>query len=462
MHEARSPFLSGNFAPVHDELDVAALRVVGEIPRDLDGMFLRNGPNPQFAPLGRYHWFDGDGMVHGVRLVSGRAQYRNRWVRTRPWQIEREAQRALWPGLAGPPSFDLPEGILIKHTANTALAHHASRLFALMEVTPPYELRAPSLDTIGLYDFNGALTGPCTAHPKVDPSSGEMRLFGYQLWPPHCTYGVVSPEGALVHKAEITLRGPVMMHDFAITTRHSVLLDLPLTFDVERMAAGAYPLVFRDDMSARYGVLPRHGSDADIRWFEGPPCMMFHTANAWNDGDDVVLVGCRLARTDALSGESDAAEFGSLHRWRFNLATGAMHEEPLDDVPSDFPRVHEGLTGRACRYVYTARADRSRGDGLPWIDAVIKYDLATGNAETHAWGPGRYGGEAVFVPHTTPRGEDDGYLVTFVWDEREQQSELVILDARTMAARPLARVIMPRRVPFGFHGLWLDASELSS
>lgn len=459
--DSAQPFLSGNFAPVRREIDADALTVIGEIPHDLDGMFLRNGPNPQFDPEGPYHWFDGDGMIHGVRLSKGRASYRNRWVRTRPWALEREAGRALWSGLAAPPVMDAPEGILIKHTANTAMVHHAGRLLAMMEATGAYELRLPSLDTVGLHDFEGAWPLPFTAHPKIDPSTGEMITFGYQFWPPFLTYGEVAPDGTLTHAAEISLRGPVMMHDFAITERYAVIMDLPLVFELERMGEGGFPIVFKPELGSRFGILPRGGADADVRWFDAPSCMVFHTANAWEEGDSVVLVACRLDRTDVLSsavtGEPAPSEAGRLHRWRFDLTTGAVHEEPLDDVGSDFPRVHDGVIGAPTRTVYTARLDPSRRDGRPWIDAVLKYDLVTGSSEAHAWGRGRYGGEAVFVPRASARSDDDGYLMTFVWDEREQRSELVILDARALTARPLARVLMPQRVPFGFHGLWVGA-----
>ncbi len=457
------PFLSGNFAPVRRELDVAELTVIGEIPSDIDGMFLRNGPNPQLDPEGPYHWFDGDGMIHAVRLSKGRASYRNRWVRTRSWELERGAGRPLWGGLATPPKSDAPEGIPIKHTANTAMVHHAGRLLAMMEATGAYELRLPSLETVGEYDFDGAWPLPLTAHPKVDPVTGEMILFGNQFWPPFLTYGEVSPEGTLTHAAELSLRAPVMMHDFAITERYAVIMDLPLVFELDRLSEGRFPFEFRPEMGARFGVIPRGGSDGDVRWFDAPSCMVFHTANAWEDGDSVVLVACRMSRTNVLMGalgDNTAGDAGRLHRWRFDLATGAVREEPLDDVPCDFPRVHDGVTGAPTRMVYAARLASSRGDGRPWFDAALKYDLITGNSEAHPWGRGRWGGEAVFVPRASARSEHDGYLMTFVWDEREQQSELVILDAADLTRKPVARVLIPQRVPFGFHGLWVGAEAL--
>lgn len=464
MRMTPSPFLTGNYAPVRREIEAASLPVLGQLPGDLDGLYLRNGPNPQFDPPGPYHWFDGDGMLHAVRIAQGEASYRNRYVRTRTWAYEATAGRALWPGLGEAPRFDLPEGIFIKHTANTALVHHAGRLLALMEATVPYEVHAPSLETVGPYDFAGALHAPMTAHPKIDPVSGEMFFFGYQVMPPSVVYNVVSPGGAIVHSTEIALRFPVMMHDFAITERHVVFLDLPLVFDAERLMQGKFPVVYRRELGARIGVLPRYGVASDVRWFEVVPGAVFHTVNAWEEGDAVVLVACRMEQTDVLAAhlyrreEVPPTDVGHLHRWRIDLRTGATTEAPLDDVPCDFPRIHEGLVGRPNRHVYLGRIDVDGNE--PCFTGVTKYDLRTGNAETHTWGRGRMGGEMVFVPRQGARDEDDGYLLGFVWDQLEQRSELVVLDGRDLLAPPLARVLLPQRVPFGFHGCWLDATQL--
>jgi len=459
-----NPFLTDNYAPVRRELDAPSLPVIGEIPADLEGLYLRNGPNPQFDPPGPYHWFDGDGMLHGVRLSRGRASYRNRYVRTRTWEYEASEGKALWPGMSEAPRFDLPEGIFIKHTANTALVHHAGRLLALMEATLPYELRAATLETVGPFDYQGLLRAPVTAHPKVDPATGEMVFFGYQVMPPAVVYSVASPAGELVHTAEIELRAPVMMHDFAITERFTVFLEMPLAFDAERMMAGQFPVVYRRELGARIGVLPRRGHASDVRWFEVTPGALFHTVNAWEEGDTVVVMGCRAESSDVLAahlyepGEAPPTDVGRLHRWRLDLATGEAREEPMDDVPCDFPRIHDGYTGRPHRYAYVGRVGAA-GDEQRFT-GVMKYDLRSGSAETLAWGRGRQGGEVVFVPRRGARDEDDGYLLGYVWDQLDQRSELCIVDARDLYARPLARVILPQRVPFGFHGLWLDAAQL--
>jgi carotenoid cleavage dioxygenase-like enzyme len=468
-----SPFLAGNFAPIQEEIQAENLPVIGELPAGLSGMYVRTGPNPQFDPIGRYHWFDGDGMLHGVRIEGGRASYRNRFVRTRKWAAEREAGHALYTGLAEPRPMQGPPDPHARNTANTALVWHDGRLLSLWEAGAPYEVTAPGLATVGPYDYCGALVSAFTAHPKVDEATGEMMFFGYSpAMPPYLKYSVVSAAGELLRTVPIELPVGVMMHDFAVTERHTIFMDLPLTFRLERVLRGEMPFVFERDRPSRFGILPRHGDGAQVRWFEGPSCYVFHTLNAFEDGDEVVLDACRMGTTDVIApatrptGPSNAVDgrhedtHARLHRWRFNLATGAMREEALDDVASDFPRVHDGLVGRRTRFGYTARLARAEPESAPVFDAIVKYDLRSGRSETHEHGRGRFGGEAVFVPRPEATDEDDGWLLTFVYDTREGTSELVVADARDVTAAPVARVLIPQRVPYGFHGAWVGEERL--
>src|SRR3989441_767991 len=162
----RNPFLQGNFAPWRMEGIAEDLEVVGAIPRDLNGTYYRNGPNPAFEPRGRYHWFDGDGMIHAVTLRDGRAAYRNRWVASAGLGEEQRAGQALYPSLL---DLSLSEGPAFKNTGNTNIVFHAGRLLALMEAALPTRLAPETLVTIGEHDFDGRLRGPMTAHPKLDP-----------------------------------------------------------------------------------------------------------------------------------------------------------------------------------------------------------------------------------------------------------------------------------------------------
>lgn len=458
---AINPFLSGNFAPVSDEIATDTLKVIGELPPELSGMFVRNGPNPQWTPIGQYHWFDGDGMLHGVRIQDGKATYHNRYVRTKKWQIEHEVGKAVWSGLLEPQQQDVPEGVS-GNTGNTALVWHAGQLLALWEGGAPHAIRVPSLETIGEYTYNGKLTSPFTAHPKIDPVTGEMMFFGYSFTPPYLQYSVVSAKGELLQTVPIDIPMGVMMHDFAIAENYTIFMDLPLTFSMERAKQGQPMMMFERDKPSRFGIVKRYGNNTNIQWFEAPACYVFHTLNAYEQGDEIVLIACRMNSTTVLGSDSSQpdpqGDIPRLHRWRFNLSTGKVSEEILDDVPSEFPRVNENLLGQKTRYGYTARMVQG---SLPLFDGIIKYDHNTSKSQTHEFGHGRYGGEAVFVPHPDATSEDDGWLVTFVYDSSQDISELIVVHAQDITAKPIARVLLPQRVPYGFHGTWVSEQQIS-
>ncbi len=470
---AVNAYLTGNFAPIKEEIETEYLTVIGELPVELNGMFVRNGPNPQFTPLGNYHWFDGDGMLHGVEIRDGKAVYRNRYVRTRGFEIERSAGHGIWTGLLEVPQVENPHGPY-KNTANTALIWHAGRQLALWEGGEPHEIRLPNLETVGPYTYGGKLASAFTAHPKVDAVTGEMMFFGYSpVTPPYLKYSVVSAAGALLSTVPIELPVGVMMHDFAVTEHYTLFMDLPLTFRPERMQQGEPAFAFEPERPSRFGILPRHGDNGAIRWFEAPACYVFHTLNAYEAGDEVVLLACRMNSTQVLGlaesphdhrerGITDGRDDATcLHRWRFNLVTGTVQEEALDDAPCDFPRINEYLTGRQTQYGYTARLVLAPENESPLFDGLLKYNLATGESQAHEFGQGRYGGEAVFVPRPGATDEDDGWLLTFVHDSRESQSELVVINALDVTAPPIARLLIPQRVPYGFHGLWISHEQIA-
>ncbi len=468
----RNPFLEGNFAPIREENQSENLEVVGELPAEINGCFVRNGPNSQFDPIGKYHWFDGDGMLHATEIENGRASYRNRWIRTEGFEKEREAGKALWTGFAELGDPKSPDGNPFKNLANTALVYHGNRALALWEAGAPYQFSLPSLDTVGLHDFEGRLTHPFTAHPRVDARTGEMMTFGYSPFPPYVRYSVVNPAGELVHTTEIDLDVPVMIHDMVITEHYSVIFDFPFTFRLDRIAKGEAPFKFEFDRPARFGFLPRHGDGKQIRWIETPPCYMFHATNAYEEDDDIVIVGSRLAYTTALAGGERPKELapgedgqGRMHRWRFNLNSGVVKEEPLDDTPSDFARVADALVGRKNRYSYNALFEPGQDGGVgdvPLFAGLARYDLDRGTKETHLHGPGRFGGEGVYVARPGSQDDGDGWVMTYVHDEREGTDELVVIDVQDFEAPPLARIQIPTRIPYGFHAGWFPAEQLRS
>lgn len=466
-------FLQGNFAPVAEEVTADDLTVVGELPPELDGMFVRNGPNPQFPLIKNYHVFEGDGMLHGVRIRGGRASYRNRYVRTAGWEAERAAGKALYPSFLDPLNVNallrvlrnlLKRAPLIKNTANTALVRHDGRLLALWEGGEPHEIRVPDLETVCPYTFGGRLKNQFTAHPKVDPATGELLFFGNSLFRPSVRYGVVGARGEIVHTTAIHIPRTVVMHDFAITPRHTIFVDTPLTVGVKRMLRGRPLLKFEPALGARLGVLPRYGEGREIKWFEVSPCYVFHTLNAYEDGDEVVLLACRTesfpdaffmpAGTQPGDGTPVGKEFAPvMYRWRLNMKTGTAGEEALDDAPADFPRVNDGVLGSRARYGYALNIQE--------VNELFKYDFERGRSERHVFGKGRFGGEGVFVPRPEARAEDDGWLLTYVHDEGEGTSELIVIESRDFGAPPVARVRIPARVPYGFHGAWIPGEMLS-
>jgi len=456
-----SPFLQGNFAPVRDESAFDDLEVVGAIPRELNGTFYRNGPNPAFEPRGRYHWFDGDGMIHAVTLEDGRARYRNRWVESQGLREERAAGKALFPGLL---DFGAGDMSGFKVTANTNIVAHAGKLLALVEASLPTAMVPCTLETAGLYDFGGKLGGPMTAHPKLDPETGEMLFFGYSPFPPYLQYHVADPTGALARSEVIDVAWPSMMHDFAVTRDHVVFMLCPVVFSFEDMAARGGAFSWEPERGARLGVMPRGGGNADVRWFDIDPCYVFHPMNAYDDGGAVVLDVCRYERLlfmgAAASRESGASgQIGArLHRWRIDLAGGGVTSTPLDDLDGEFPRVDERRVGLPHRFGYVAcKGPEAPEGGPPIFTAIRKYDLERGRHETRAFGALNGCGEPLFVPRHAGAAEDDGWVLVLAYDHERDRSDLVVLDARALDDDPVARIRIPRRVPYGFHGNWVAA-----
>lgn len=441
-----SRYLQGNYGPVHEEVTAFDLPVTGQVPPELSGRYLRIGPNPMPVPEGPYHWFLGDGMVHGVELTGGKASwYRNRWVRT-SGMASVLGEPA--PGGPVPPLYD---------SSNTNVMGHAGRALCFTEGAMPYEL-GRELDTIGRTDFGGPLPSGFTAHPKVDPGNGEMVGFAYGIAPPHIRYHVIDAGGQLVYSQDIDTPGPAMMHDFAVTDRSVVFFDLPVLFDLDLVMDETVPFPFRwdDDYQARVGVMPREGGEVD--WFEVEPCYVFHPMNAYEDGDGVgggrVVVD--VVRYDDMfrrrPEESPLVARQTLDRWTIDRTAGKVFEDRLDDRPQEFPRVDPRVVGRAHRYGYTAEAGTSFDlDGT----SVIKHDLRSGTVDTHDFGPGRVPGEPSFVPSSDAAAEDEGYLLSFVYDAARDGSDLVVLDATDLGGDPVATVALPQRVPFGFHGSWI-------
>ncbi|KAK3223953.1 hypothetical protein Dsin_010978 [Dipteronia sinensis] len=363
---------------------------------------------------------------------------------------------------------------------NTALIYHHGKLLALSEADKPYAIKVledGDLQTLGLLDYDKRLKHSFTAHPKVDPYTGEMFTFGYAHEPPYITYRVISKDGFMHDPVPITLPAPIMMHDFAITENYAIFMDLPLYFRPKEMVKeNKLIFTFDDTKKARFGVLPRYAkNEAQIRWFELPNCFIFHNANAWEEGDEVVLITCRLENPDLDMVNGAVKEklenfTNELYEMRFNMKTGLASQKKLSAPAVDFPRVNECYTGRKQRYVYGTILD-----SIAKVIGIVKFDL---HAEAEAGktklevggnvkgifdlGQGRFGSEAVYVPREpgTSSEEDDGYLIFFSHDEKTGKSAVIVIDAKTMSSDPVAVVELPHRVPYGFHAFFVTEEQL--
>jgi carotenoid cleavage dioxygenase len=455
-------YLEGEFAPVHEEYTLTDLEVEGTIPGQLDGRYLRNGPNPigEIDPE-LYHWFIGDGMVHGIRIRDGKAEwYRNRWVRAQ--------------GLG----------------ANTNVIGHAGKTLALVEGgLANYEL-TDELDTVGVCDFDGTLSGGYTAHPKRDPKTGELHAVSYSFQRGNTVqYSVIDASGRARRTVDIEVGGSPMMHDFSLTEKHVVFYDLPVTFDARQAAEmtvprglrlparlilsaligrvripdpfaastpkadGAdrrFPYSWNPKYAARVGVMPREGGNADVRWFDIEPCYLFHPMNAYDEDDTIVLDVVRHPKMFATDHRGPNEGAPTLERWTVDLADGKVRESRFDDRGQEFPRVDERLTGRRHRYGYAPGFEDAAGTGN-----LYKHDFIGGNTKVRSFGPEKSLGEFVFHPSSDDSAEDDGVLMGYLYDRPSDRSELAILDAQTL--QDIARIKLPHRVPAGFHGNWVPS-----
>jgi len=445
-----NPYLQGDFAPVRQERDDGDLEVTGSIPPELDGVLLRNGPNPVLDPdPSMYHWFLGDGMLHGIELSGGKARYRNRWVRTP------RASAAL--GEPAPKGAGEINGI--GSVANTSVFAHAGRILALVETSLPTEVSS-DLSTLGAFDFDGRLAGTFTAHPKIDPATGEMLFFGYELFSePYLNFHVVDAGGALVRSQGIEIPRPVMMHGFSVTATRVVWLDLPVVFDLRLVGHQPFPFTWRPENGARVGVMSRHPDDAEVTWIDVDPCYVYHDLNAYDDVDgnivmDVVVYPDMFA-TDLYGPGSTSS---NLQRWTINPAAGRVAVAHLDDVSEEFPRINDRFAGVQHRYGYSTELDLGRS----WFNlaSLRKHDLARGRTERHDVGPGRAASEPVFIPVGDDNGEDAGWVVSVVYDAARDSSDLIVVDATNFSGPPAAVVHLPQRVPFGFHGVWIPGGSL--
>lgn len=433
LREEDKPFwLKDNFAPVFEEITETNLDVTGSIPPELNGRLLRNGANPQTGESG--HWFLGNGMLHAVEIRDGKANwYRNRYVKT-PLYLDKDA--------------DVMASMndMAMSSANTHVIHHAGKILALEEGHWPFEM-SDELETIGAYNFDGKLKGNMTAHPKTCGKNGEMLSFAYGMAAPFMTYHRISADGELLQVEPITVKGATMVHDFNITENFVIFMDLPAVWNFEGLEDNGLPIVWDEEYGARLGVMPRNGTDADVVWYDIDPCYVFHPINAYEDGKTIVIDVCRMNDTMVPGSNSPPM----LYRWKIDQDAGTVSETQLDDRMADFPRVCDTVVGQNYRYSYCA----GFAPNAPVAERFIKYDMVGGGSTSHELGAGKQGSEPVFVKDPNGTSEDDGWVLSYVYDQATNKSEIVIVDSTAFDKEPVARIHLPVRVPAGFHGNWV-------
>lgn len=471
-----NPFLKGPFQPNFREwtADIGDLKVIGEIPSDLNGIFVRNTHNQVHEPMGIYHPFDGDGMLHAVHFENGTVRYRNRMVRTTGFLAEQAAGKSLWPGLLEPDKASRRGWGSIgamKDNAGTDVVAHAGRLLACMgQGSEAWRIDPRSLETLGADpEWSRLVRDGVGPHFKVDTATGDMMFFNFPEHWPYMNYGVVDRNNKLVHFVPIELPGPRWPHDMGITTNYSILHDLPLYFEPEDLKRGKHRLTFNRDLPARFGIIPRRGDPSQIKWFEGKPCYILHLTNCFEDGDEVVMDGCIMPNYHAIPVGETANVFERIranldkhrnktlmHRWRFNMKTGATREEYLDDEVTEFPVCRNDFASRPYRYSYNVLY--MPGEWL--FSGVKRFDLETHATQRFEYGPGRFGSEPQIARRTNSKAEDDGYLIDMVADMNEDRSEILIFEAADLPGGPLATIILPERMSVGTHACWVEGERI--
>ncbi len=472
LNPSDHPYIRGAWTPSYNEYDATDLEVIGAIPDDIDGVYVRNTENQIHDPIGRYHPFDGDGMIHTMSFKNGKAEYRNRFVRTKGFEAEREAGKSLWAGLMEPPHKSTRPGFgaqeWLKDSSSTDVVVHAGKILSTFyQCGDGYRLDPYTMEQEGVESWT-PIDG-ISAHPKVDEATGEMLFFNYSKHAPYMHYGVVGADNKLKHYIPIELPGPRLPHDMAFTKNYSILNDMPLFWEPELLKQNIHAVQYFPDLPTRFAIVPRFGNPEDIMWFEAEPTYTLHWLNAYEEGDEIILDGYFQEQPQPKSHPDAPQGFGrmmayldnyllqpKLHRWRFNLKTGKTTEERLDDRVLEFGMFNQKYAGIKNRYYYSAINE----PGWFMFRGLVKHDLETGTSQTIEFGEGRFGSESPFVPRINAKGEDDGYLVSFITDETEGRSECILIDAKNFEAGPVCRIILPEKICSGVHSTWANGADI--
>ena len=469
------PYRTGAWMPNTREFNAFELDIVGDMPQDLSGVYLRNTENPLHHAIGRYHPFDGDGMLHSLYVDNGEAEYRNRFIRSDGFLAELEAREPLWAGLMESPKKSLRDGwgarTRLKDASSTdVVVHGGIAATSFYQCGDIYELDPRNLEPLGKAAWLNDITPGwgVSAHTKVDEARGELLFFNYSKEAPYMYYGVVNQNRELEHYIPIELPGPRLPHDMAFTDNYAILNDFPLFWDPGALKAGAHAVTFFDHLPSRFAIVPRRGSPADIKWFEAKPTFVLHWINAYEDGDEVVLDGyfennpspdIRPDPNDirSLFRTLDVGVIGATaYRWRFNMKTGEVSEGPLDDECSEFGMINPSFAGRPYEYVWSM----NNKPGWFLFDGMTRLNVQTGDKQVYQFPEGVYASESPMAPRQSAMYEDDGYVMTFVSDMNSDSSAAWIFDASDISMGPVTKLSLPERISSGTHSYWSDKLSL--
>jgi carotenoid cleavage dioxygenase len=469
-----NPFLQGYYEPLTAECTAPDLIIEGEMPKDLNGTFYRNGPNPQFAPENEYHFFTGDGMIHAFKFDHGKVSHLNRWAQTARFKIEKELGGSFFSGMnpleTNPKLMDFvftdKEGV-----ANTSVIYHGGRLLLLEEGHLPFEMDPETLESHGAWNYYGKLNTVMTAHPKVDPVTGELVAFCYMATGPFSDdmgYYKVDKDGFLTEYHTFKIPYSSMVHDFVVTENYVVFPVLPIAGSLDRAMVGGPPFAWEPERGAHLGVMPRNGTPEEIQWIEMDPCYVFHFANGFEKDGKIIIDACHFESPPLFPMADGTPTPANIHprmnRWEItmegdkpvSITTGYTIDE---SVSGEFPVIDQRYAMREYSHTWFTSTDKTLAAKIPDSDYVynriVHFNVQTQEVDSYAFVDG-YVSEPMFVP-TEGGSEGEGYLISCVYNEGTNMSDLCVFDALNVKVGPVAKAKVSHRVPVCFHGTWKPA-----
>ncbi|XP_077252487.1 carotenoid 9,10(9',10')-cleavage dioxygenase 1-like [Tasmannia lanceolata] len=516
-----------NFGPVEEIGEAVKVNCIeGEIPIDFpEGVYIRNGPNPLFGALnstvsmfGRSSetWIEGEGMLHAVYFTKDShgnwsVSYKNRYVESETFKIEKERNRpSFLPAIEGDsPAIlaayllnQLRFGKVNKYISNTNIFEHSGKIYTIAENHIPQEIDISTLRTLDNWDVNGTWDRPFTSHPKRAPGTGELVIMGVDAREPFFVLGIISADGKkLAHKVDLKFKRSSICHEIGVTEKYNIIIDCPLTLDIDRLVKGGPLIKYEKEGYARIGVMPRYGDAYSIKWFEVEPHCTFHIFNCFDDGDEVVVRGCRAlgsiipgpdlglnkfewfsrgfkpisaSEESVYHSKEDGLFFSRSYEWTLNMETGVVEERNLTgtEFAMEFPMINNNFTGLQNKYGYSQVVDSiaSSSCGLSKFGRLAKLHFDEQDSKIskrendsgemikvdyHILGENYFCSGAAFVSRNGGSEEDDGWIVSFVHNEDTNISQVHIIETQKFDGHPIAKIALPQRVPYGFHGTFI-------